>query len=346
LAIEHASRVLAKANASGETSDARLNARDEKQLAFDIKLGHTVLAGATRSRIEQRKAQGPVTEPVLPPAEERHTVCNADDKGAWAIVELAVEYVPGDEDWREPWRRNSRLGVARIDAKGKVSTAPVTTFLRPWRADDAERFSRGEMNCCSSIYGGEPHITFVGDLDKDGIPEVALAAGWGNEGDGEEWSALFRATPTGVQQLAEGFETVRDDTGDGLADLEYAERFSAGSACGSGFNLRETGPTFIAHNRGDGAFSRDDVEARAYARRWCPAPPTTFPTRDAVVCGALWRVPSKVISAWIEANVPPTEAGCDERGGNTELRNALSLSVPFTFEGDGGGSNGSPPHPG
>jgi hypothetical protein len=353
---------LLAAERAGQTPDAERVASLEKNLALAEKAGDAPRADDIRKSLAETRARAPVHEPVnAPPSPGAAPAkCARDKAGAWKLTELAVEYVPpGNGDWREPWTRNTAIAVARADEQGTLSTAPITTFRAAGgEGDPKDRFVRHdlgkiELNCCGD-FGAEPRQTFLGDVDGDGIPEIAFAAEMTYEGSHDLWSALFKATPEGLVVMANGFADVEDVTGDGFPDLVYREDFPAGSACGSGFDLHGEEPPFVAHNRHDGTFSKTDAEARAYARTWCPARPKTFAKVNDVVCGTLWGA-HDAAKAYLRKHYAPLD--CDAVMAGTPQRNpkaseeyatlmgALDVTVPFRLDDASSAPPPAPPPP-
>jgi hypothetical protein len=305
----------------------------------------TILAAAYRDHKEPAHdpadTSPPVTTPKIdPPAP---IDCDADSAGAWAVLPELVELVPDGDDWGGTWNRNATVVLARADTHGHITTAKLETFQTRSTTDDHGPFVLpGERNCCFSPFGGGVTKLFRGDVDGDGIPEVALGASDSHEGTTNSWSALFRAEPGGPRVLGTGFDSVHDEDGDGHPDLVYRPTFEAGASCGSGFPQEENAPATVAHNDGHGTFSKSDGWARDQARNWCAHEPRTFRTVNDVVCASMWGKAARArAKAYIERNFVPLDCKAELAGrkqpnprasdDHDRLLGALTIEPPFLW---------------
>ncbi len=253
-----------------------------------------------------------------------------------------MELVPDEYDWHAAWTRNALLVLARADLEGHVTTAELQTFQFGKPAGAHDPFARGSTNCCESAFGSGVTQLFRGDVDGDGVPEVALGANDVHEGSVETWSALFRAEPAGVRVVATDFDSVNDEDGDGHPDLVYRPYFLAGAQCGSAFALEEQAPATVAHNDGRGTFSKSDGWARDQARNWCAHVPRTFGTVNDVVCASMWGPDARAKArAYIERTFAPLDCAAELDGRkqpnpraseeHDRLLGALTIEPPFLW---------------
>jgi hypothetical protein len=110
--------------------------------------------------------------------------------------------------------------------------------------------------------------------------------------------------------------------------------------CGSGFPGDASGPTFIAHALPNGAFSADDDEARAYAKRECPAPPAAIQSFRDVSCARLWGRSREELERLLRARFVTWDCAAElaGRAQNPRARedyelmlSAAKAPIPFTL---------------
>lgn len=142
------------------------------------------------------------------------------------------------------------------------------------------------------------------DFDGDGVPELFLATDEeGDEGHHARQVALLTYREGRVEHYLDHlggpkdtqgrsaltFDALVDADGDGRPDLvTYAEYTHSLESCASGFPTDFAEPRFVLHSLKNGRFSADDDAAKAYAKRFCPAPKTVIGSSEDAICARLW----------------------------------------------------------
>lgn len=274
--------------------------------------------------------------------------CHETPQGAWALVLRRAQLGPeNDRDWSGNWALDGDVALVHVDREGHVVERSFNTETKGTVTDGA--FFNGELlgkngaNCCSFLFGGPEALEFF-DFDGDGEPEVHVAASYGHEGVSERADELLRfhagqITPyRDTPQL--GFHTLKDETSDGRPDLLLSRSLIGGYSCGSGFSADGSGLTFLAHSLPDGSFSLDDAEARAYARKQCPAPPSSLTSFQDVLCARIWGRSPQELERRVRATAAVYDCNAEMAGRPQKPRarsdyelmlSATNTWIPFTL---------------
>jgi hypothetical protein len=218
--------------------------------------------------------------------------------------------------------------VVHIDAQGRVARAfppPLggAAMQRPWDRSRCETTFEG----ANLVYGIRSSTIFsdpvLADLDGDGEPEIFVRRDGKHQntdiqGTDLVWTFREGAVEPLPGSRGLGVEAMRDADADGRLDLVTHDpyRGEGGFACGlvSLDSYRVVGPELLVHARPDGTFSLDDAEAKAFARKQCPARPKRIGGRKGRVghdigCAHLWGASERDIVRDLASCAPrPGEA--------------------------------------
>jgi hypothetical protein len=274
--------------------------------------------------------------------------CVATPRGAWATVLVKAQLAPVDDrNWSGDFYLDGTLGLVHVDRAGQIAHAEIHTEASAQQSGGEffhrELFAPGLPNCCSFVFGGlEPSKLF--DFDGDGEPEIHVAASYGHEGVSDEWDELFTFQAGLIKPYAPAepysFSEMVDVTSDGRPDLTLSYVLSGRDQCGSGFPGDGRGPTFIAHSLPDGGFSSDDEQARAYAKRECPAPPAAIESHRDVSCARLWGRSREELERLLRARFVAWDCAAEAAGRAQNPRaredyelmlSAARSPIPFTL---------------
>jgi hypothetical protein len=142
------------------------------------------------------------------------------------------------------------------------------------------------------------------DFDNDGEPELYVEVREeGDEGHRalENGLVTYDGSAVRLYEPAAGFdiEALEDVDGDGRPDLHILANYRETIAgCWTGFPGAWPEPMFVAHARADGSFQVSDAEALAYAKSWCPAPPSKMTRSVDAICARMWaKTPGAIAAA-------------------------------------------------
>ena len=182
--------------------------------------------------------------------------CFATPNGAWA-VRIDAWKRPG-EDWRRVEELAGSWTLVHVDRAGHEVAA---------RPGAAQVYALAEGGDVARI-----HAIATFDYDGDGEPEL-LVSTFQREYEGAALSAAVVATfshdaVTELAGLPKAYEGFDDVDHDGRPDvLWFPYGYLRAGALG---DVREAGPSFVAHALAGGAFSLDDAVARAHVEAQCP----------------------------------------------------------------------------
>lgn len=219
----------------------------------------------------------PLADPLLRSFDQLLGRCLPQKNGfiGLAVRPGAVKGCAGDCD-DVTWRLSVRLSLVSL-ADGRVNEADrLTATARgamPPRELGFSTESAPQLDSWVDLLGAY-------DYDGDGHPEVLLALGEAESGEGTRIEHhLLTLGPRGLRAyphsppLGEDGR-MEDVDGDGRPDLVTRGAYAAATitTCGTGDDAPAVAPMFVHHALPDGRFSDSDAVARAALVRACPEP--------------------------------------------------------------------------
>lgn len=270
----------------------------------------------TASRRDKKPPAGAI-------AASKHAMpCLPAGKGAWGLISTIVDF---DRN-----RLNTVLDPSCGGPDGNPCLYDAILSLTPVHVSDkgvkvtGMAFTAGRAGLTSN----DSDQAGAYDLDGDGEEELLVALG------GAGQALTFRDGKVSVYAASKdiAFEGLVDADGDGRPDLLLVNLYHDGQdflSCGKmrgnpvvGFAVDMP---LVARSQLGGAFSLDDAESLAVARKSCPVKPEPIVVKDEhgqfdngwirenVVCARLWGVPAQTVIEALERDCRwPTKGGeCD-----------------------------------